>query len=159
MGYNRVGVFSHHLKKETGPVSETLCFIVIQNSGWWTKCTDQVSWVELMLWWTVSRPIRLGIGHPFGAHRFLFFLTFCRTIASLFVLRRPLWREDGSVICSAICHCSESQRTHNHILLSHLRLLSSLFVASYDSQYSNTHGEDQVIQCYTPFSEPFRFFL
>jgi hypothetical protein len=34
----------------------------------------------------------------------------------------PLWREDGSVICSAMCQCSESRRTHNHTLLSHLSL-------------------------------------
>jgi hypothetical protein len=45
-----------------------------------------------------------------------------------------LWREDGSVVCSAICQWSESRRTHNHTLLSHLRLLGSLSVASYDSQ-------------------------
>jgi hypothetical protein len=51
-----------------------------------------------------------------------------------FVLGRPLWREDGSVICSAICQWSESRRTHTHTLLSHLRLLASLSVASYDSQ-------------------------
>jgi hypothetical protein len=35
---------------------------------------------------------------------------------------RALWREDGSIICSAITHCLESRRTHNHILVSHLRL-------------------------------------
>jgi hypothetical protein len=29
---------------------------------------------------------------------------------------------------------SKSRRTHDHILLSHLRLLNSLFVSSYDSQ-------------------------
>jgi hypothetical protein len=53
-----------------------------------------------------------------------------------FVLRlgRSLWREDGSGICSAICQWLESRRTHNHTLLSHLRLLGSLSVASYDSQ-------------------------
>jgi hypothetical protein len=34
----------------------------------------------------------------------------------------PLWREDGSAVCSAITHWSESGRTHNHTLLSHLRL-------------------------------------
>jgi hypothetical protein len=42
------------------------------------------------------------------------------------------WRsvsQDGSVICSVICQWSESQRTHNHTLLSHLRLLGSLSVA------------------------------
>jgi hypothetical protein len=36
---------------------------------------------------------------------------------------RPLWREDGSAICSVITQCSESRRTRNHTLLSHLRLL------------------------------------
>jgi hypothetical protein len=69
----------------------------------------------------------------------------------------PLWRENRSVICSAITHWLESRRTRNHTLLSHLRLpqpegqvpifisrnrvaqlypraLGSLFVASYDSQ-------------------------
>jgi hypothetical protein len=34
---------------------------------------------------------------------------------------RPLWREDWPVICSAITHWLESRRTHNHVLLPHLR--------------------------------------
>jgi hypothetical protein len=34
----------------------------------------------------------------------------------------PLWRKDGSVICSVITQWSESRRTRNHTLLSHLRL-------------------------------------
>jgi hypothetical protein len=35
-------------------------------------------WVELMLWPTVRRPIRLGVGHPFGAHDQIFiFIFFC----------------------------------------------------------------------------------
>jgi hypothetical protein len=38
---------------------------------------------------------------------------------------RPLWWEDGSVICSAITHWLEPRRTHNHILLSHLKLPQS----------------------------------
>jgi hypothetical protein len=60
-----------------------------------------VSWIALM-WPTVSRPIRLGVCHPFGVHDQIFiFPFFCRTIALLFILGRPLWREDGSVICSA----------------------------------------------------------
>jgi hypothetical protein len=36
-------------------------------------------------------------------------------------VRCPLWREDGSVMCSAITYWLESCRTHNQILLSHLR--------------------------------------
>jgi hypothetical protein len=75
----------------------------------------ELSWVELMLWPTASRLIRLGVGHPFGAHdQILLFLFFWRTIALPFVLGRPLWRENGSVICSAICQWSESRRTHNY---------------------------------------------
>jgi hypothetical protein len=35
---------------------------------------------------------------------------------------RTLWREDGSPICSLITQWSESLRTCNHTLLSHLRL-------------------------------------
>jgi hypothetical protein len=59
---------------------------------------------------------------------------FCRKLAFLFSLGRPLWREDGSAICSAICQWSEPRRTRNHTLLSPLRLLGSLSVASYESQ-------------------------
>jgi hypothetical protein len=35
---------------------------------------------------------------------------------------RPLWREDGSAICSVITQWPESFRTRNYTLLSHLRL-------------------------------------
>jgi hypothetical protein len=114
------------------------------------------TWVELMLWPTTSRPIRLGVGHSFGAHDQIFrFHFFCQTTVLLFGLGSPLWRQEGSVICSAICQWAESRRTHNHTLLFHLRLLSSLSAASYDSQglrwkYSNRppHGE----VCYTYFN-------
>jgi hypothetical protein len=45
-------------------------------------------------------------------------------------------------MCSAVCGWRESRRTHTHALLSHLRLLGSIPVVSYDSQglrwkYSN----------------------
>jgi hypothetical protein len=99
----------------------------------------------------VEITVCLGVGHPFGAHdQALLFPFFCRKIALLFVLGRPLWREDGSVICSVFCQWSESWRTHNHTLLSHLRLLGSLSIASYDSQvrwgevrwgYFTTYGQ------------------
>jgi hypothetical protein len=67
---------------------------------------------------------------PLWGHDQIFvFPFFCRTIAFLFVSGRSLWREDVSVICSAILQWSESLRTHYHILLSLLRLLGSLSVA------------------------------
>jgi hypothetical protein len=101
--------------------------------------------VELS-WCCDQRSVSLSLlasGTPLGPMtRFFFFPFSCQTIAFLFVLRRLLWREDGFVICSTICQWSESQRTHNHTLLSYLRLLGSLSIASYDSQglwwkYSN----------------------
>jgi hypothetical protein len=53
-------------------------------------------------------------------------ITSCRNVA-VWNLRsvsvgRPLWRKDGSAICSVITQWSESHRTRNHSLLSHLRL-------------------------------------
>jgi hypothetical protein len=97
----------------------------VQHSSWsWSYFT------------TDGQSVCLSVGHPFGAHDqiLLFFLSFCRRIILLFVLGRPLWREDGSVIRNAICQWTESRKTHNYILLSHLTLLGSLSVASYDSQ-------------------------
>jgi hypothetical protein len=74
-------------------------------------------------------------GTPLGhMTRFFFFISFAGQFSLLFDLGRPLWRENRSIICSAICQWSESWRTRNHALLSPLRLLGSLSVASYDSQ-------------------------
>jgi hypothetical protein len=43
-------------------------------------------------------------------------------ICGLVSVGRPLRRDDGSAACSAITQWSESHRTRNHTLLSHLRL-------------------------------------
>jgi hypothetical protein len=43
-------------------------------------------------------------------------------ICGLVSIGRPLWREDGSAVCSVITQLSDSCRTCNHILLSRLRL-------------------------------------
>jgi hypothetical protein len=51
-------------------------------------------------------------------------ITSCRSVA-VWNLRLPLWRENGSAICSVIIQWSESRKTRNHTLLSHLRLLQS----------------------------------
>jgi hypothetical protein len=60
-----------------------------------------MSWCRAPLWGPMTR--------------FYFFSFFCRKIALLFVLGRPLWREDGSVICSAICQLTESRRTRTRL--------------------------------------------
>jgi hypothetical protein len=79
---------------------------------------------EVTLRLTVSQSVYLGIKHS------------CRTCDqillpvrsllsdsySLFSVGRPLWRENGFAICRAITQWSESRRTRNHTLLSHLRL-------------------------------------
>jgi hypothetical protein len=105
------------------------------------------SWVGFILWPTVSQPVRLGIGLPFGAHD---------QILSLYSLQRQLLCCSSCKVpsltrgrvCSLQCNrwLVRSLRTNNHTLLSHLRLCS-LFVASYNSQglrwsYSNPppHG-------------------
>jgi hypothetical protein len=43
-------------------------------------------------------------------------------ICGLVSVGRPLWRDDGSGVCNAVTQWSESHRTRNHVLLSHLRL-------------------------------------
>jgi hypothetical protein len=58
-------------------------------------------------------------------------------ICGLHVAGRPPSREDSSaylLIQFAVNFRSKPQRTHDHILLSHLRLLASLFVVSYYSR-------------------------
>jgi hypothetical protein len=50
---------------------------------------------------------------------------FLSEICGLVSVGCPLWREDGSAICSAITQWFESRRIRNHTLLSHLRLYKS----------------------------------
>jgi hypothetical protein len=125
-----------------------------------TDCLNKGARCRVVCWGTMSlswfcdrRSVGLGVGHPFVAHDQIFFPFFCRKIVLLSVLGRTLWREDGSVSCSAICQWSESRRTHKFTLLSHLRLLGSLSVASYDSQglrwkYSNPPPQGDGALCY-----------
>jgi hypothetical protein len=114
--------------------------------------SQQEVWLELglecVLRPAVSRPVRLGIGPPFGAHeQILSFSSF--SFDSYFVVLPRALSLRGGRVCSLQCNrwLVRSLTTNNHTLLSHLRLCS-LSVASYDSQglrwkYSNPppHGE------------------
>jgi hypothetical protein len=84
------------------------------------------SWskVEVTLQLTVSQSVCLGIEHPCGTcDQILLPVGRLLSESCCFVsVGRPLWREDGSAVCSAITEWSESLRTRNHTLLSHLRL-------------------------------------
>jgi hypothetical protein len=74
---------------------------------------------EVKLRMTASRPVHLSAGHLLGSHvqhfNFLIFDFF-------FHVGRPLWREDRSVVFSAITQWSRSHRTRYHALLCYLRL-------------------------------------
>jgi hypothetical protein len=72
----------------------------------------------------VSRSVSLGIEYPCETCDQILFPVgmLLSEICGLVSVWCPLWREDGSAICSVITQWSESLRTRNHILLSHLRL-------------------------------------
>jgi hypothetical protein len=84
-------------------------------------------WREVRLhydWWSVGQSVCLGIEHPCGTCDQILLPVgmLLSEICDLVSAGRPLWREDRSVICSVITQWSESRRTRNHTLLSHLRL-------------------------------------
>jgi hypothetical protein len=74
----------------------------------------------------VSQPVCLGVGSPCEVHDQIF-----TCYAEPFLTRE---RVCNLLIQFAVTLRSKSRRTHDHILLSHLRLLGSISVASYDSQ-------------------------
>jgi hypothetical protein len=73
---------------------------------------------------SVSQSVCLGIEHDCGTCDQILFPVgmLLSKICGLVSVGRPLWREDGSAIYSVITQWSESSRTRNHTLLSHLRL-------------------------------------
>jgi hypothetical protein len=125
------------------------CFALRRSRSYFT--TDSQS---------VSQSVCLGIEHPCGTCDQILLPVgmLLSEICGLVSMECPLWREDGSAICSVITQWSESRRARNHTLLSHLRLpnlegqvpvfisprnrvaqlypraLGSLYAASYDSQ-------------------------
>jgi hypothetical protein len=86
---------------------------------------DRRSNVEVTLWLMVSQSVSMS-WYRAPLWDFRPDITSCRNVAvrnlrSCFC-GRPLWRKDGSAICSVITQWFESLRTRNHTLLSHLRL-------------------------------------
>jgi hypothetical protein len=62
------------------------------------RYTPSSEWVDVMTDGQSAYPS--CVGHPFAARdQILLFPFLCRKIALLFNFGRPLWREDGSVIC------------------------------------------------------------
>jgi hypothetical protein len=78
-----------------------------------TNCHDSPHWLTLveLSWCCDKQSVGLSVlvsAAPLGADNQIFLFSFLLpgTIALLFVLGRPLWWGDGSVICSAICQWS-----------------------------------------------------
>jgi hypothetical protein len=92
--------------------------------------------VKVTLQLTASQSVSLGVEPPSGAHDQIFFIVW--HLRSCFV-GHPLWREDVSVFC--ICCWPLPARSFSgpspfelETIFYCLRLETSLFVASYDSQ-------------------------
>jgi hypothetical protein len=99
-----------------------LLSLIIFRQLWICWCwAPSVLKAQVILLPTVSRLVRRGVRPPWGPWPDFNFLYLTITFFLLYV-GRPPWREDGSVIWSAITYWLESLRTHNLILLSHLRL-------------------------------------
>jgi hypothetical protein len=82
------------------------------------------TWIARTDGQSVSQTVCLGIEHPCGTCDQILLPVgmLLSEICGLVSVGRPLWREDGSTICSVITQWSESRRIRNHTLLSHLRL-------------------------------------
>jgi hypothetical protein len=127
--------FSEPITNLTVPVGRDATFqcMVTHLGGYRVSCTtlspaehnpSHVTFhsVEVTLRLTVSQSVSQSVLVSItlvGLATRYFFLSECCCLVSV---GRPLWREDGSPICSVVTEWSESRRTRNHTLLSHLRL-------------------------------------
>jgi hypothetical protein len=82
--------------------------------------------------WICDQRLVLVSGRHLGP-MIRFYMFFSLTCTCFFMQGALSDKRTGLHSAVHITHWSESQMTHNHILLSHLSL-NSLFVASYDSQ-------------------------
>jgi hypothetical protein len=72
-------------------------------------------------WWSVGQFILVLDILLEPMTKFFLLLSSFRQLTCTSYMGCSLWWEDVSVICSWIAHYSEPRRSHNHILLSHLR--------------------------------------
>jgi hypothetical protein len=80
-----------------------------------------VCFVEVILRLTVSQAVRLGVEPaPKLASSYYFLLEACCLKVVVLFQWGTLWREDGSAVCSEVTQWSESSRTSNRTLQSHL---------------------------------------
>jgi hypothetical protein len=73
--------------------------------------------MELNLRSTVSRSVCIGVGPPFEAHDQILHFLYSDIYLFLYV-GRPLWREDGSVSCSAHCRHQVPQNLRPNLTVS-----------------------------------------
>jgi hypothetical protein len=78
---------------------------------------------DVALRMTISQTVCIGIEYPYGTCDQILLPVgmLLSEICGLVSVGRPLWQEDESVFCSVITLRSESRRTRNRTLLSHLR--------------------------------------
>jgi hypothetical protein len=101
---------------------------LLQETGYY--CTTDIGRfqveVEVTLQLTVDQSVSMFWCRAYSGICDLMLLPVGRLLSetcSLVSVWRPLWREDGSALCSSITQWSESRRTRNHTLLSQIRLL------------------------------------
>jgi hypothetical protein len=94
------------------------CLSQLTTSGFQSQSRSQIYFT------TDSQSVCLGIKYPCGICNQILLPVgmLLSEICGLVSIGRPLWWEDGSAICGVITQWSESLRTQNHTLLSHLRL-------------------------------------
>jgi hypothetical protein len=91
-------------------------------------CPNSIYFISVMACgghsYSTTQSACLGIKYPCGTSDQILFPVrmLLSEIYGLVSMWRPLWREDGSAVCSVIIQWSESLRTRNHTLLSHLKL-------------------------------------
>jgi hypothetical protein len=96
------------------------CSLVSVGRPLWREVGSMICYSKSILHVEVEVTLRLTVSQ---SEQILFPVEMLLSeICGLVSMERLLWREDGSAICSVITQWSESLRTRNHNLLSHLKL-------------------------------------